>query len=365
MFSRHTMPYLVPLLYLLFTCQWSSVSAFDWNNNYGTDASIGYDDNFRLSEANPVSTGIARIGVFADLQGTTEISSLRLALGANATNYSESSIDDSDGYNLSLDTARRGERWSGNFDLSLRSQSTTETEFEDTGKLVDGNRRTASVAPGANYQLDERNSIYANLGFSDVTYDTVSFTDYINNTLALGWVNKFSEISELSINGRVTVYDPVDNDTTTTSTANLGYDYSTSEATRYSIRLGYGRVESPAGKDTNGQSSFEFNHSIDERNGFSFFAGRGYVPSGNGNVRYESRLNLNWNHAIAERLQFDLTADVSHWSDRDNQSISAGVSHQYTREIPLGASLRNRAQQSESNNADSASALLSLYYSPI
>jgi hypothetical protein len=144
----------------------------------------------------------------------------------------------------------------------------------------------------------------------------------------------------------------------------MGYDYSTSEATRYSIRLGYGRVESPAGKDTNGQSSFEFNHSIDERNGFSFFAGRGYVPSGNGNVRYESRLNLNWNHAIAERLQFDLTANVSHRSDRDYQTISAAVSHQYTREIRLGASLRYRAQQSESNNADSASALVSLYYYP-
>jgi hypothetical protein len=355
----------VPVLYLLFICQWSSVSAFDWDNNYGADASIGWDDNFRLSEANPVSTSIARIGVFADLQGTTEISSLRLALGARATNYSESSIDDIDEYDFSLDTARWGERWSGNFDLSLRSRSTTETEFEDTGELVDGNKRTARVAPGANYQLDERNSIYTNLSFSDVTYDTDSFTDYIDNSLAVGWVNKFSEISELSINGRVTVFDPVDDDITTSSTANLGYDFSTSEATRYSIRLGYGRVDRPTGMESNGNSSFEFNHSIDERNGFSFFAGRGYVPSGNGNVLYESRLNLNWNHAIAERLQFDLTADVSHRSDRDYQTISAGVSHQYTREIRLAASLRNRAQQTESNNADSARAMLSLYYSPI
>ena len=341
------------------------VSAYDWNRDYGVSATVLRDDNFRLTESEKIETTSTSVVVFADLQGTSEISSIRLALGARATNYSESSIEDIDEYDLSLDTARWGERWSGNFDLSLRSRSTTETEFEDTGELVDGNRRTASVAPGAIYQLDERNSIYANLGFSDVTYDTVSFTDYIDNSLAVGWVNKFSEISELSINGRISVFDPVDNDVTTTSTANLGYDYSTSEATRYSIRLGYGRIDRPTGMESNGNSSFEFNHSIDERNGVSLFAGRGYVPSGNGNVRYESRLNLNWNHAIAERLQFDLTADVSHRSDRDYQTISAGVSHQYTREIRLGASLRYRAQQTESNNADSASAMLSLYYSPI
>ena len=354
----------MPLLYLLFICQSSSLNAFDWNNNFGADASIGWDDNFRLSEADPIATGFARIGAFADLQGTTEIASLRLALGASATDYSESSIADIDDYYLSLETAGRGQRWSGTFDMSLRSRSTTETEFEDTGELVDGNRVTASVAPGANYQLDERNSIYANLGFSDVTYDTDSFTDYIDNSLAVGWVNKFSEISEFSINGRVSVYDPDDNDITTTSNATLGYDFSTSEATLYSIRLGYGEVDRPTGKENNGQSSFEFTHSIDERNGFSFFAGRGYVPSGDGNVRYESQLILNWNHAIAERLQFDLSADGSHSSVRDYQTISAGVSHQYTREIRLGASLRYRAQQSESNNAHSVSAMLSIYYYP-
>src|SRR5210317_970816 len=125
---------------------WTSASAYDWNQDYGVDATIENDDNFRLSEDDPVSTVSSGLGVFADLQGTTEISSLRFAVGASGTQYSESSIEDSENYYLSLAAARSGQRWSGTLDLSFDLEPTTESELLDTGALVDGERRAVGAA---------------------------------------------------------------------------------------------------------------------------------------------------------------------------------------------------------------------------
>ena len=344
---------------------WTSASAYDWNRDYGVDATLESDDNFRLSENDPVSTTSASVGAFADLQGTTEISSLRLAIGASATQYSASSIEDSEDYYLSLASARYGERWSGSLDLSLDSESTTETELLDTGNVVDGERETAIIAPGLRYQLDERNSVYGNLAFSDVTYDTVSLTDYTDNSISMGWVNQFSETSELSLNGSASEYDPDGGDTTTVTGINIGYGFNTSEATRYNFQLGTSERDNPAGTDRDGNSSFEVTHSIDDRNGFALFVGSGYEGSGNGEVRYESRLNLRWDHALAERMQFTLTGEGVSSDDRDYIQIVAGGRHQYTPEISFAANLRYRTQQSDTNDADSTSALFSLSYSPI
>ena len=222
----------VPLFFL------TSAYGYDWNRDYGVNASVGRDDNFRLTEVDPVETTSASLGVYADLDGATEISNLRFRVGARATNYSESSIEDTDEYYLSLATARRGERLSGSLDMSIRSESTTQTELLDTGNVVDGTRESANVAPGISYQLNERNSIYGNLSFSDVTYDTVSLTDYTDNAVAAGWRYSLSETSEVSINGNAFRYEPSDGDSTSITGLNFGYGFSTSEATRYNLTLG-------------------------------------------------------------------------------------------------------------------------------
>ncbi len=341
----------------------SAASAYDWNRDYGVDATIGYDDNFRLREDDPIATTSTSVGVFADLQGTTEISNLRFAIGASGTQYSESSIEDSERYYLALTTARSGERWSGNLNLSLSVVPTTESELLDTGVLADGDRKSYSLGSGVSYQVDERNSIYANLSFSGATYDTVPLNEFTDNSFSMGWVNQFSETSDVSINGSVSNFNPDGGDRTTISGLQLGYGWSTSEVTRYDLLLGYQEVDGPAGTDRDGNSSFAINHSIDDRNNFSLFMGRGYVGSGSGDVRYQSDLNLSWNHALAERMQFTLTAQGVSGDDRDYIGIVAKGRHQYTREISLAASYEYRNQQRDSGDADSNSVSLSLSYS--
>ena len=109
--------------------------------------------------------------------------------------------------------AKSGQLWSGSLNLSYKYQPTTDTEFEDSGKQVDGQRTEVSVAPGISYQISERNSIYSSIPVSDVTYDTDSFAEYTDTAVSAGWRHSLNEISEMSLN-RVSEYDPDDDDVT-------------------------------------------------------------------------------------------------------------------------------------------------------
>jgi hypothetical protein len=264
--------------------------------------------------------------------------------------------------------------------MSYHLEPTTETELLDTGETdVDGYRKSLNIAPGVSYQLTERNSVYTNFSFTDVSYDTVSLTEYTNNALSAGWGHSLTETSEVSINGSYSEYDPDDDDTTTVTRIFVGYDFSSSEATWYALELGYAERESPDETSSDGSSSFQMGHSIDERNDFSLFAGRGYVASGAGEVRYQTEMNLSWGHALAERWQFNLSSQgVSSSSegsssssegissdDRDYIQVSAGVYHILTREIRLGANYRYRIQYSDTADADSNSVFFTLSYSPV
>ena len=341
----------------------SKSHAYSWDVDYGANASVSRNDNFRLTEDDKVKTTESSLGVFTSLERATEISSIILIAGASATNYSESSIDDSTAYNLGLSSFRQGERWTGSLDLSYASESTTETELLDTGNVIDGERETASVSPGARYQIDQTNSIYANLGFTDVTYDTVSFTEYTDNSLAVGWVHQLDEISDVSLNASISEYEPDDGDESTIISLQLGYGRNISEVTRYDVLLGYAENESPTETTRDGNSSLTVSHSVDDYNAFSLFVGNGYYSSGGGEARYESRLNLRWDHALAERLQFNLTSEGVKSDDRDYIEVSAGLGYQFTREIRVAANYRFRKQNSDTSDAESNSILLSLGYS--
>ena len=261
------------------------------NTVYKGPLASGQENNFRLAETNEIDTTSNSISVFANLQGSTEISSIRLTLGANSTTYSESEIDDSDGYNLSLDTSRRGERLSGSLTVSAASESTTETELLDTGSVIDGERRTASVAPGLSYQLNERNSVFANLSVRDVTYDTVSLVEYTDTAASFGWGYSLDEASDFSVTLRTSEYDPEDDETTDIDSLSLGYKFRTSEVTSYAFSIGYSDVDRPDDSETSGDNTIDFSHQPDERNSFTVGFSDGYHGSGAGNALVESHGN--------------------------------------------------------------------------
>ncbi|MGI9318062.1 MAG: hypothetical protein ACR2QW_12090 [bacterium] len=353
-----------PVFLFMLVCK--PVSAYVWDSDYGANITVGFDDNFRLGSDDEIDTASTSVGVFTDIDGRTEISNIRLALGIDGTTYSESSIDDQTSYNLSLDTSRSAERLSSSLSVAFVSAATTETELLDTGFLEeDGTRDSISVSPGLSYQVNERISVSASLGFQDVSYDTVSLTEYTDNSLSLSWRYQLDETSSISISLRHAVYDPDNDDDTDTNSLSVGYALRASEATTYNFSVGFTEVERPDDTEDGNNYAFDVNRRIDERNSFVLGLSNSFESSGEGFVREEDTLNLQWNHSISGRAQVTISAEGVKSDDRDYYSFAVGSNYQYSREIGLSASYRYREQDEGQDTADSSSVFFSLVYAPI
>jgi hypothetical protein len=342
----------------------------------------GFNDNFRLREDDEIDTTSIELSVSAGMERATEISNIRLALGISGTSYSESSIDDDSAYRLSLQSSRSLERFSNFLNVDLKSEATTETELLDTGFLAeDGTRDSVSITPGLSYQVDERNSVSVSLELEDVSYDTVSLTEYQDNSVSLSWSYRLEETSSVSTSVRHTsydpdddddtdTYDPDDDDDTDTNSVNLGYELRASEATTYNFAVGFTEVDRPDDSEDGGIYAFDVDYRTDERNSFTLGLSHSFEPSGAGVVREEDRLNLRWNHGLSERTQVTVSAeavstddpDVN--TDRDFYELQAGSRYQYTREIGLSASYRYRERDESVGSADSNAVFFSLSYAP-
>lgn len=343
----------------------ANASAYDWKNRYGANLTLGYNDNFRLSESNEIETSSSNLGVFTDITGNTEISSLQLAIRANGDSYSESEIENSTSYNVLLATSRRGERLTGSLNISADSASTTETELLDTGVTVDGTRDTLSVSPRLSYQFNERNNASVSLNARDVSYDTVSLTEYTDNSLQLTWSHRLDEASDISLSLRTSEYDPEEGDRIDTDSINAAYAWRTSEAMTYELSVGYTDVDRPGNPEAGSVYGFDARYQRDERNTFGLNVTNSYQPSGEGDVREQDQLGLQWNHGLSERSQLNLVVDAISTEDRDFISFLFGGNHQYSREVNLAANIRYRQQDSNSNDADSLSLLVSLSYTAL
>jgi hypothetical protein len=347
------------------------VSAYDWERVYDVAATVGFDDNFRLRPDDKIDTTSTELSVSGGMERATEISNIRLELGISGTSYSESSIDDDSEYKLSLRSSRSVERFSSFLDVSLKSEATTKTELLDTGFLAeDGTRDSARITPGLSYQVDERNSVSASLELQDVSYDTVSLTEYQDNSVSLGWSYRLEETSSVSTNVRHTSYDPDDDDDTDTNSVYLGYELNASEATTYNFVVGFTDVDRPDDSEDGSIYAFDVNYGTDERNSFTLGLSHSFEPSGAGAVREEDRLNLQWNHGLSERTQVTVSAEAVNTddtdvnTDRDFYELRVGSRYRYTREIGLSASYRYRERDEGVASANSSTVFFSLSYAP-
>ncbi len=353
-------------VFVLIYCNSDSAFAFEWTNDYGVSATLGFDDNFRLSEDDELDSSWLDLGLFTDLIGATEISEIRLAVGVNHASYSESSIANETSYNLSFESSRTGERLDSFLDASLVSELTTETELLDSGFTEeDGTRNSFRLSPGLAYRIDERNTVTGSLTYEDVNYNDIDLIEYSQESLRLGWRYLLGESSSVSAGLEFSVYDPEDGDETDTNSVNVGYRRQISEATGFDISMGYTDME--RADDSEGGSNFSFGvaHETNERDIFNLRISKTYAASGLGSVREEDRLVLQWGRGLSERAQATVSAEGVSADERDYYSISVGGNYLYTREVRLSGSYRYRERDEVFVNADSSTLLFSLSYSPI
>ena len=323
------------LLFTIGGC-FNEAQAYDWGSDYGVSTGVGIHDNYRLTSENETDSASYEVGGFANVVGRTEISRVGLTLRTRYRTFSDSSIDDETSYNLALDTSRNDERLSSYLTVSYAEASTTETELEDTGVTEDGTRKTASISPGVGYQLDERNSVAADLNYRDVSYDTVSLTEYTNTSLSLSWSHGLDEARSITPSYVYTVYDPDDPEdpdddgTTEINTVNLGYSHAVTQATSYNAVIGVSFVDEPQGSETSGVGSVSVVHEEDERNVLTMSLSRSYEGSGDGDVREEDRIDLQWDHALTEISQTVLSLGSLHTDNRDYYTF--GIWRETTRQ---------------------------------
>ena len=337
-----------------------SSQALNWESGYGASITAGYEDNYSLSPTDEIETSITRIGLYVTGDGRSELNLVQLRLALNADSYSDDSIDDRATSALSLSTSHQGETLQSNLSLSYLTEPTIETELLDTGIIVDSARDTLSFSTGISYNVSERNSLSANLGFSDVGYDTLSLNEYQNASITIGWGYQLSETSRFTTNFTASQFDPEIEDVTDNYSLSLGYEIKPSETTTYNFSVGASDVDGPNNSQTGNNYSISINHQRDELNSFSLTVSKSFQASGLGTVREQENLNLNWVHAFTEKFQSTLSAEFVGTDDRDYLALQPGASYNFSRNTSLSGYYLFKTQDSDAGDAESNSLLLTL-----
>jgi len=332
-------------------------------HDYSVQLSSDYVDNFRLSETDQIDTWSNTLGLGLELGSASETSNVTGLIFIDATEYSDSSIEDSDSYTLDFDFGRKGERLYGLLFVSHRSESTTETELLDTGRIVDGARISTSIVPTVGYYFDERNSISTSLDYIDTSYDDVSLVGYSQKSLSVSWDHQMDEISKLSSGFSVAEYDPEDDSVTDTRTIGVYYESKFSASMDYILGIGFSDVNRPSDSESSGVFSLEVSYIPDRRNDFSGSLSSTYEPSGTGNVQETDSLSFAWNHGISEKLSFDLSGVASSNSSQDYFSLSAGGKYVFRPEWSMSSNIEYRKQNKDTGNAESVGIYFFFYYS--
>jgi len=332
-------------------------------HDYTVQLSSGSVDNFRLTETDQIDTRLNTLGLSLELGSASETSNVTGVFYIDATEYSDSSIENSDSYTLDFDFGRKFERFYQLLSVSQRSESTTETELLDTGKIVDGAKISTRITPEVGYFLDDRNSISTSLSYIDTSYDNSSLVDHSQIALSVSWNYQIDEISNLSSSYSVFEFDPENASTTDTNAINVNYALQFSPTMDYNLGIGFSEVDGPSDSESGGTYSFGVSYKPNERNDFTGSLSSNFVASGSGNVQETDSLSFAWNHGISEKLSFDLSGIASSNSFHDYYSLSAGGRYVFRPQWSMSSNIEYRKLSRNTGNAESVGIYFFFYYS--
>jgi hypothetical protein len=334
---------------------------YDWNDSYRIGLETGYNTNYRLNDEE-IETAYGKLGVSADITGSTESSSLKLSGAIIGDSYSDSDVEDETGYRLNLDTENRSERSAWYLGVSATREPTIETELLDSGLLVDGTRDRLNVSPGIVYQLSERNSAELGLEFEENNYDTDLLIESTYELVFVGLTHQLNETSDISTRLSYSEFDPDDDEITETSNLSIGYQLNPRESLSYLFSLGYSEVDQPVGSDSGGTYGIELQNIQDERNTYTLSFAHNFYTSSSGEVREEDRVNANLIRGLAERTSFIATAELASTDDSDSFRIALSMEYEYSREVLLTGGFRFRNRDNDINNETSSELFVSVTF---
>jgi len=267
--------------------------------------------------------------------------------------------------------------WALNADLER--DSTRTSELTDTGNFeVIATRLRYSLRPSYSYQVSQRDLIRLDVGFTDVSYDAGTLTDYRYFTAAGRWERSFSQLTTLSLSANAARQETENDVESDSYSLQAGVSHSFSPRLEISAHVGprFSSDKLPTGKQSGVgvQSGARVRYDMDEQTSVSASATHSVEPSGGGSLRDRRRFSISARHRYLPRLAFAFSADYQEdsdpngnnaASDRTYFSVSPSVTWQMKQDWDISAFFRYRQQEFSGGSVGASnSVILSLNYHP-
>lgn len=354
--------------------------------------SLAYDDNFLFRQnaessviytLTPQLTGYYRTPTYAStLTGALDIQ--------RHTDFSE--------YDRSNPRLRWQQNWlrlrsAYNLGISYQEADQRAEAADDLGDFTTRSKvSTLTIAPSYQYQLSERDTVSLSFNYTDRAYsgDTTS-NDNLSYSLNSGWSHKLNERVSLRANLGYTRYESegqLQNDTRSDIwRVNTGVSYDWTERTSLTLLLGATHQKTQTSQlafverngllflervaNTSNQTgtsvTLQWNHDA-LLNNYSASYTRDLVPSSDGTVREQDRLNLGFSRSLSDLSRMSVNTNWLQSSDdassRDYFSISPTYIRELTRDLSMNARYEYRWQKRSTEDAsiDGSIYRLSLAY---
>ncbi|WP_151669225.1 transporter [Nitrincola schmidtii] len=342
--------------------------------------SLAYDDNF-LFRQNAESSVIYTLSpqLTGYYRTPTYVSTLTAAV--DIQRHSDFSEYDRSNPRLGWQQNWLRIRSAYNLGISYQEADQRAEAADDLGDFTTRSKvSTLTLAPSYQYQWSERDTVSLSFNYTDRTYsgDTTS-NDNQSYSLNSGWSHNLNERVSLRANLGYTRFESegqLQNDTRSDIwRVNTGVSYDWTERTSLTLLLGVTHQKTQTSLErvanTSNQTgtsvTLQWNHEA-LLNNYSASYTRDLVPSSDGAVREQDRLNLGFSRSLSDLSRMAVNASWLQSSDdngsRDYFSLAPTYTREFTRDLSMNARYEYRWQKrsTEDSSIDGSIYRLNLVY---
>lgn len=333
--------------------------AQEWSVQPTASLGLRYSDNARSTAAGQEGSFIGDLRAAVRAARSTEASDIGLTAGVGLSWYDVvPDLNNTSGF-IRLDTSLQAERNLYRLNAQFDSQSTLTSETATSGlNQFNKQRNQWALSPAWTYLLSERASVGIGLNYTNVSYADVGqvpLQNYWTGTASLSGDYRLTERGGVTVRLEYGRYEsPASGQNVAGSKydnlgAQIGADYLLSETLSAAVLIGIRRTDATlAGPDggsvSNSSSGPSYIVSLAKRlangGGINFRAARELAPSGAGQVLDNTSVNFGLSYPLSERWScgFSLTGSLNRspgggTEKRDNnKTVSAAprISYQLT-----------------------------------
>lgn len=376
---------------LVLASQSTSLNAAEYVIGAKFSPTFTYDDNVQLREDKEGSF-FTRIQPTLVLSRAEANSKITFNTGLSIERYTDLKDLDREDPFANFSGAWNTERSTFGFSTAYAERAQRSIAEEDTGDFAsNATVESINISPTYNYQLTEKDSVYASYNYSERKYtDTdnnidnplgTNFNDNKTHTITTGWQRTWTEKLTAGLALTYAQYESEGIQQSEYDTYNFSVtsSYLLSEKWSISGQFGYRTLENErtllgGSKITDKSSGSLFNLSTKytgEINSLSFSLSRSLAPSGEGNVNEQDRVSLTWDRKVSEKLSFNIntsyqesqTVDRFNTTDREYFQFSPGMSWKLQEDLNLRFGYQYREQKSsDRGNADGNMVFITVGY---